>query len=53
MDNEILEITSIFAYEGGLYRAFGDARPFSDWGILNLDKDKRICSEYERRVIPL
>lgn len=44
--------SSAFAREGGLKKAFLDVGPSSDWGVLILEEDKRIYSEYGRCVIP-
>lgn len=43
---------SIFSHEVGLEIGFLDMGASSNWGVLNPKEDKRIHSEYDRRVNP-
>lgn len=43
---------SAFVREGGLDGSFLDVGTSSNWGVLIVDEDKRVCSEYPKWAIP-
>lgn len=44
VDPAILSTTSIFSREGSVESVFLDVGPFSDWDVLTLEEDERICN---------
>lgn len=53
VDQETLETTSTFFFEGGLNRASTEVRPSSIIEVLVPEKEKRVCSKYDMCAIPL
>lgn len=54
MSRQILKFRrpSIFARESNLDKAFLEANPSFDQGVLTLEKDKKISIKYDGHVIP-
>lgn len=48
VDHETFDAAS----EEGLDRAFVEVGPPSDWGMIILEEDKRVCRNYDGCVIP-
>lgn len=53
MDHETLDNASTFVPEGDLDRVFTEVGPSFDFGVLVFEKDKMMCSKYDRCVIHL
>lgn len=53
VNSEILETISLFVYEYSFDKVVNDMGPTADWGVFPLDKDKRICNQYNGCTISL